>query len=112
MLGSGPFWIWNNEGMSSPMGRTLTFQSLFYVSCPTPVQLNITADDRFQAYIDGKLIVKGNNWRLIYSVNASLGCGSHNLTIIATQSDSQYGPGVIFILSQNQNKCFNCGLNG
>ena len=25
MLGPGAFWIWNNEGYSSPRGRTLTF---------------------------------------------------------------------------------------
>lgn len=98
--------------MVSPQGRTLTFQSLFYVSCSAPVQLNVTGDDHFTAYMDGKVVARGNNWRVIYSVTVNLGCGSHNLTVTVTQGSSQYGPGLIFILAQNQGGCYNCGLNG
>jgi hypothetical protein len=112
MLGTGTYWVWDNEGMASPPGRTLTFQALFYLSCNSSLLLNITADDHYSAYVDGKLVLKGNNWRVINSINLSLGCGSHNLTVVATQGTSQYGPGVIYILSQNQNNCYNCGLNG
>ncbi len=98
--------------MASPQGRTLTFQTLFYLSCTTPLQLNITADDHFTAYIDEKIVVKGNNWRLINSITINLGCGSHNLTITVTQGNSQYGPGLIFIMTQNKSGCYDCGLNG
>lgn len=112
MLGPGAFWIWNNEAMLSPPGRTLTFEVLLYSSCSSPAQLNITADDSFKAYLDGKLILQGNNWRLIYTITINLTCGSHNLTIVATQGYGQFGPGVIYLLAQDQSSCYNCGLNG
>jgi hypothetical protein len=53
LLGNGTFWIWTNEGNQSPIGRTITFQTLFYVNCNGPITLNITADQSFIAYLDG-----------------------------------------------------------
>ena len=112
MLGNGAFWIWNNEGLSSPLGRSLTFETLFYSECMAALELNITADHNFRAYFDGRLVAEGSNWRLINSLTLNTTCGSHNLTIIAQKGFSQYGPGLIFTLSQDQSSCFKCGLNG
>ena len=63
-------------------GQKLTFEKLFYLECTSPLELNITADDNFKAYIDGKLVAKGSNWTVINSVTIEAGCGSHNLTIV------------------------------
>ena len=53
LLGEGTFWIWTNEGDLAPIGRSVTFQTLFYVNCNGAVTLNITADQSFTAYLDG-----------------------------------------------------------
>jgi hypothetical protein len=111
MVGPGAFWIWSSEGYASPPGRILTFEVLFYADCATPIELNITADDRFKVYFDGKVVATGNNWRYIYSMELDSTCGSHNLTLVVEQDNSEYGPGLIFILSQDQSSCYNCGLN-
>lgn len=112
MVGPGTFWIWNNEGMLSPQHRTLTFEILLYSSCSAPAQLNITADDSFIVYLDTQLILKGNNWRTIYTTTIDLTCGSHNLTIVVSQGFGQFGPGLIYQLTQDQTSCYQCGLNG
>ena len=88
MVGPGAFWIWSNEGFASPLGRTLTFEVFFYADCATPIELNITADDRFKVYFDGKVIATGNNWRYIYSVSLDSTCGSHILTMVVEQDSS------------------------
>ena len=62
--------------------------------------------------MDGELIAEGSNWRLITSLNLQLSCGSHNFTVVVTKGLSSYGPGLIFVISQDQSTCFNCGLNG
>lgn len=98
--------------MLSPLGRTLTFEILLYSSCPAQAQLNITADDTFTVYLNTKPILRGNNWRNIYTVTLDLTCGNHNLTFAVTQGYSQFGPGIIYQLSQDQTQCYRCGLNG
>jgi hypothetical protein len=88
--------------MLSPVGRTLTFEILLYSSCSAPAQLNITADDTFVVYLNDEPILRGNNWRNIYTANLNLNCGNHNLTIVVTQGYSQFGPGIIYQLNQDQ----------
>lgn len=110
--GSGSYWIWSNEADATPIGRTITFQSLFYLNCNGPVTLNITADSSFIAYLDGKFIGKGSNYVRIYSFLLDAKCGSHNLTIAVTKGSSTFGPGLNFAVFQDQSGCFNCKQNG
>lgn len=110
MLGSGTFWLWTSPDLATT--RTLTFEHTFYATCTGASTLQVTADQNFKAYLDGRLILSGNDWKSIYSADIKLNCGSHNLTIEATGGYSQYGSGVIFSLKQDQSECFNCGLNG
>ena len=112
IVGHGAFWIWNNEGYASPLGRTLTFETLFYTDCPAPIELNITADHNFKAFLDGQLVAEGKDWKLVSSIKLETSCGSHNMTIVVEQGFGNYGPGLIFIVSQDQSDCFSCGLNG
>lgn len=44
LIAKGVVWIWNNEGYSSPIGRNITFEKLFYANCNGYAYLNITAD--------------------------------------------------------------------
>ena len=88
MVGPGAFWIWSSEGLHSPPGKTLSFETLFFANCGSPIELNITADNSFKAYLDGMLVAKGNDWRTIYSVTMNISCGSHNLTIVTKQGYS------------------------
>ena len=111
-LGPGTYWIWNNEGNASPIGRKIAFQTLFYLNCNGPVTLNITADQSFVAYLDGKIIAQGENYVKVYSVPLAAKCGSHNLTITVVKGSSAIGPGLIFALFQDQSGCFNCNQNG
>ena len=109
MLGPGTFWLWSSPDLMP--GRTLTYEHTFYASCTSSATFQATADQSFRAYFDGRLILSGNDWRSVYSIDVKLNCGPHNLTIEATGGSSQYGPGVIFQLRQDQSDCFSCGLN-
>jgi hypothetical protein len=111
-LGAGTFWIWTNEGDIAPKGRTITFENLFYVNCNGPITLNITADQSFTAYLDGEIVVQGDNYVRVYSVPLNVKCGGHNLTVTVVKGSSAFGPGVIFAVFQDQSGCFNCNLNG
>ena len=90
----------------------IAFQTLFYLNCNGPLTLNITADQSFIAYLDGKIIAQGDNYVKVYSVPVNAKCGSHNLTITVMKGSSAIGPGLIFALFQDQSGCFNCNQNG
>lgn len=110
-LGENSYWIWTNEGRQSPPNREVTFEKLFYSACSGPMILNITADDSFAAYFDGELIGEGNNYVRVYSIPLSPGCGAHNLTVTVRRGSSLLGPGLIWVIFQEQSSCFTCNLN-
>lgn len=64
------------------------------------------------AYLNGKIIGKGNNYVRVYSFPLNISCGSYNLTISVIKGSSNIGPGLTFAVFQNQDNCFNCNLNG
>ena len=63
-------WVWNQNWNNSPNGETLTFLTQFKISCTCRTYvLYATADNSFKAYINGVLVLSGNNWPTVYSVD-------------------------------------------
>jgi len=103
--------IWNSQGNSSPVGTTLIFNKMIYLSCAGPLTLSIAAFGNYQVWWDGANIFNGNNYGSIATTSPSTKCGSHNLTIVVTKTSPKLS-GLIYSLSQDQSNCFNCNSNG
>lgn len=109
VLGNGANWIWNNIADGWPDGYTNTFQTLFPANCiSTKALLRATADNEFTAYINGVLVLSGNNWKNIYNASIALKCGINNLTIRVVNRHSGTPAALVFSVTQDQTSCFKC----
>jgi len=62
-LGDGAEWIWLNGSDAWPNGFNATFLAVFKVNCPqVPATLSITADNIFNAYLNGVFVGNGSEW--------------------------------------------------
>jgi len=86
------------------------------VSCNREAILYATADNEFKAYLNGVLVLSGNNWGNVYSytipAHSLYPCGKqNNFTIVGTnfESDCNLGPaGILYAIIQNDAGCYNC----
>jgi len=62
-LGTGAEWIWLNGSDAWPVGFNATFLTVFNVNCPqVAATLSITADNIFNAYLNGVFVGNGSEW--------------------------------------------------
>jgi hypothetical protein len=83
-LGTGAAWIWTNQTGSNTNGYSLTFQTMFFADCPGNGILTITADNSFEAWLNGLSIGTGSDWTVKYDLKVELRCGLNNLTVKAS----------------------------
>ena len=106
----GAQWVWKTGGQSWADGDTLTFESVFYSDCSSaPVILKITADNEFNASLNGGAQVTGNNWRVIFTYTLSgVVCGANRLRITVVNRDGNSPAALIFLVEQDQSQCYQC----
>ncbi|QEH36414.1 hypothetical protein OJF2_49780 [Aquisphaera giovannonii] len=86
---SAPHWIWHGKaaaGRGYPAGPIYLRKALS-VKEPSTLAVDVTADNEFQLFLDGKLVAEGNDWSTVQSVEAKLSTGSHILAVKATNED-------------------------
>ncbi len=107
-LGNGAKWLKIAGLGSPPSGYTATFQSPFYSYCTVNTGfLQVSADDKFQAYFNGILMLSANSARILKSRTISLGCGLNYITISVVNGAA--GPmALVFSIDQEQAGCNNC----
>jgi putative membrane-bound dehydrogenase-like protein len=79
-----PHWIWH-PGAGVPAAETRYFRNTLLVKeHGSKLALDITADNRFVAYLDGEEILRGDDWHTVQNATATLAAGTHVLAIEAT----------------------------
>lgn len=58
------------------------------LDCQYKVGIQATADDAFEAFVDGAAVLGGSSWSTLYSTAVALTAGSHHVAMIAKD---QYG---------------------
>jgi len=100
-------WIWRREGnpaAAAPPG-TRYFRRLLSVEDGSPVasaRLEMTADNTFQCWVNGKSAGKGDDWNRIYAMDLThlLKPGQNQLTVTAVNTTDQPNPaGLIGMLN-------------
>jgi putative heme-binding domain-containing protein len=93
-----PHWIWHpagREGNSFP-AESRYFRKTFSVKEPSRLSLEVTADNAFTLYLDGKPVATGAEWTELKPFETKLNPGSH---ILAAEAKNE-GPGAAgFLLS-------------
>ncbi len=90
---AGSSWIWTGERSQQPAVRWFK-ATVELRDAPRQAELLITADDRFEAYLDGQEVARtrptgtGEDWRTVVRVDLSgrLGKGRHTL-LVKVQND-------------------------
>jgi len=90
-----PHWIWFPE--ENPGAVTRYFRLKFQTEEPdAKLTLDVTADNGYVLYLDGKEVSRGDNWALLNRVKATLPPGPHVLAASATNE----APGAAAFLAQ------------
>jgi putative heme-binding domain-containing protein len=94
---NAPHWIWHpgaGSNRSFP-AETRYFRKVFRVKEASRLAIEITADNAFVLYLDGKLVAEGNDWGTVQKVEAKLEVGPHVLA--ARASNEAQGPAGILV---------------
>jgi hypothetical protein len=78
-----PHWIWTATP-GTPGAETRYFRKAFSVKEPSRLVLDLTADNAFVLYLDGRKIAAGDDWHVVKSVEARVATGPHVLAVAAT----------------------------
>jgi hypothetical protein len=88
---------------------TLTFTAKFYAKSTKNATLTITADNTFSAKLNGGVAFTGNDWTKKYTFTlCNLVCGENTLVITVINQDAGSPAALIFAVTQDQSKCFEC----
>ena len=84
--GAVPHWIWHPapDGGKSFPAETRYFRKVFTVKEPSRLALDVTADNEFALYLDGKLVAEGNEWRTPVRAELDIETGTHVLAASAS----------------------------
>lgn len=84
-----PNWIWHPSS-TEPGAETRFFRKEILVKeTGSRLALDATADNRFVLYLDGREILRGDDWQRVRSVNLELSAGEH---VLAAMAENE-GPG-------------------
>ncbi|MDR3619017.1 MAG: HEAT repeat domain-containing protein [Paludisphaera borealis] len=88
-----PHWIWHPaaDGSKSFPAETRYFRKVFHVKEPSRLALDVTADNAFTLYLDGKPVAEGENWETSVRVETKIETGSHVLAASAKNTDAEKG---------------------
>ncbi|WP_165219435.1 HEAT repeat domain-containing protein [Aquisphaera insulae] len=80
-----PRWIWHGKapGGGFPAG-SIYLRKVLRVKEPSTLAVDVTADNAFALYLDGKLVAEGSDWKTVQAVEAKLATGTHVLAAKAT----------------------------
>jgi putative heme-binding domain-containing protein len=104
------FWIWHDEGepaREAPVG-TRYFRRVWEINRPTQIvvdeaTLDITADNAFTVWINGKRIGSGSNWSQVYHFDVKPYL-VHGRNVLAVEARNEGGPaGLLVRLSYTPN---------
>jgi putative heme-binding domain-containing protein len=89
-----PHWIWHpsstgKETQSFP-AETRYFRKSLDVKEDSRLVIDVTADNAFSLYVDGKLVAVGNDWRTAQHLETKIKAGPHALAVRA--SNEAVGP--------------------
>jgi len=84
--GAVPHWIWHPapDGAKRFPAETRYFRKVFTIKEPSRLALDVTADNQFALYLDGKLIAEGNEWRAPVRAEVDIATGPHVLAASAS----------------------------
>jgi len=88
-----PHWIWHpapGGGQSFP-AESRYFRKVLRVKEPSRLVLDVTADNQFTLFLDGKPVAEGENWQSTVHVDAKIETGAHVLAAVATNTDRESG---------------------
>ena len=85
---TAPHWIWHaasrgGDSNSFP-AEACYFRKSFRIKENSRLVLDVTADNAFSLYLDGKLAAEGNDWGNAQHVEAKIGVGPHVLAVRAS----------------------------
>jgi len=90
-------------------GFTATFQTVFSADCPQgPATLDMSADNVFNAYLNGVFVGNGTSFNTNYNFPITLQCGCNSLVVVAENLDAGSPASLIFSITQNQSSCYQC----
>jgi len=87
-----PHWIWypTGKGVQETPAESRYFRKSFAVKETSRLVLDVTADNAFTLYLDGKAVASGADWHQTQAVEVTLAIGPHVLA--ATASNEAPGP--------------------
>jgi hypothetical protein len=85
-------WIWNGDSKNAPINQSLHFRKI--VKLPTAVKrgaIVVTCDNRFQLFLNGRLVAGGNNWKEPQGIVVGnlLRVGENRIDLIAKNGGSE-----------------------
>jgi hypothetical protein len=90
---TAPHWIWHPSATGiatqSFPAETCYFRKSFRVKEQSRLVLDVTADNAFSLFLDGKLVAEGNDWATAQHVEARLAIGPH---VLAARASNEAPP--------------------
>ena len=85
-----PQWIWSPayEKEAAPAGDCY-FRKSFHLGTPEQGEVQIGGDDRYELYVNGRLVGSGKNWKVldVYDITSDLVSGTNIIAVKATNDD-------------------------
>ncbi len=99
VLGRKPSWIWTDDG-PVPAGMSATFRKqIHFASVPDEAFAIVTADNRFELWVNGKQALSGTNWERPESLSFGhlLVAGENEIRLVVTNEGNGPNPaGALF----------------
>ena len=84
-----PHWIWRATG--KPLGETAAetcwLRKPFQIKEASRLVLDVTADNSYELFLDGKQIAAGASWEVLNLVDLKIAVGAHVLAAVATNAE-------------------------
>ena len=85
-----PQWIWSPayEKEQAPAGECY-FRKSFHLGSPEHGEIQIGCDDRYELYVNGRLVGSGKNWKVldVYDITSDLVSGTNVIAVKATNDE-------------------------
>lgn len=109
MIGNNAQSLWVNSNGHTP-GLKVTFKTVFYSACTQSLAtLVLRVDDSFTGVLNGNPVASGSKADKTFTFKLSLQCGINTLEL--TVINDQGPAALTFFITQNQDSCYQCGVN-
>lgn len=101
--GGQPEWIWSAPDRSGKAAAVVYFRRTFELGDPEVGRVEITADDAYELFVNGRRVGGGDRWRVldVYDVTKFLVRGANTIAVRAENRDGE-SAGMVALVSVRQ----------